>query len=450
MKKILLFSVIWISACLFSNAQTYSTGPTVYTCKNGSIATLQANRELNASELAAVDYALFNSNGELYYLGIQPSDIISGATSYYNCHAYAWHLTEGYTNQVWINQTNVNETANLNKYWDPNVGCFTEVSSEVVAEKIFYYSGDHSAVKSSVSGKYESKWGKMYVIRHSPTQVPYTSPANRKYFIHTPPTITGPSTLCSGSTIVFTVSNAPSVYTWSCSSNLTLTSSSGTSATFSKSGGNSGWVSVNYNGTELARKGFGIGVPLYNDISGSKSKVSTYVYEGHVNPIASYYGQIDQYQWAIAGTGWTITDLPGNIVPMQNVLITGSASSTSGVLQVRGYNACGWSGWLTVNAIGALSSYLISTYPNPVSEALNVKINLNEDAFAKTKVSGDKNQTFEIRLYDYKGVMVRQNMTAREGVTSFDVSGLPDGIYYLHVISDSDKTPDVHKVIIRK
>ena len=53
--------------------------------------------------MAYVDYHYFNPNGSKYNLGIRPSDIVGAATSHYNCHGYSWHLTEGNTNEVWIN-----------------------------------------------------------------------------------------------------------------------------------------------------------------------------------------------------------------------------------------------------------------------------------------------------------------------------------------------------------
>ena len=180
MKNIVLCLALGINCCVFSYSQIYyTTGPDVYTCKNGIVATIKPNRELNSQELANIDYALFNPNGTYYSLGIKTSDIILSPSSYYNCHAYAWHLTDGNSNKVWINEgTNA---SNLKTYWSSNYGCFVECA-ESEAEKIHYYNGDHSAVKSSVAGKYESKWGAWYLLRHNPTQVPYASPNNRKYY----------------------------------------------------------------------------------------------------------------------------------------------------------------------------------------------------------------------------------------------------------------------------
>jgi hypothetical protein len=64
----------------------------------------------------------------------------------------------------------LNQTPDLHLYWDD--GSY-ELTTEGYAEKIFYYSGDHSAVKSLThSGKYESKWGSWPLVRHDPEYGP--------------------------------------------------------------------------------------------------------------------------------------------------------------------------------------------------------------------------------------------------------------------------------------
>jgi hypothetical protein len=43
-----------------------------------------------------------------------------------------------------------------------------------------------------------------------------------------------------------------------------------------------------------------------------------------------------------------------------------------------------------------------------------------------------------------------QAIQAVEGVTSIDLSALPDGMYYLHIQSDIDEKPTVHKFVLKK
>lgn len=99
------------------------------------------------------------------------------ATTTYNCHNYAWNMSEG-GGTYWISATastfipdGTYDTPheNLQNFWLD--GKYTLTTSNL-ATKIYYYRGDHSAIKSSVPGKYESKWGPGCLVRHSPTDCP--------------------------------------------------------------------------------------------------------------------------------------------------------------------------------------------------------------------------------------------------------------------------------------
>ena len=103
------------------------------------------------------------------------------ATGAYNCHSYAWYMTEGGSSNYWMNAATKAdyqlyydpEPKNIRKYWTDH--SYIEVP-ESVATKVFYGSCwtlnnftwkwenlcDHSAVRitsGAHTGKYESKWG---------------------------------------------------------------------------------------------------------------------------------------------------------------------------------------------------------------------------------------------------------------------------------------------------
>jgi len=188
MKKTLLFLALCFVLCVFSYAQTQAIPTVVYTCKGGVINASIKKFAFTAQEWADMDYSLFHPQGIYYQLGIQPSDIVAPPSHSYNCHGYAWHITEGSTDTVCIENASLTypfpcmlSYNNLDTYWSGNYACFEECD-ESEAEKIHYECGDHSALKSSVPGKYESKWGGGYVIRHYPEQVPYLNPSDRKYY----------------------------------------------------------------------------------------------------------------------------------------------------------------------------------------------------------------------------------------------------------------------------
>ena len=78
-------------------------------------------------------------------------------------------------------------------------------------------------------------------------------------------------------------------------------------------------------------------------------------------------------------------------------------------------------------------------YPNPVNETLYVEIE-----HLKNKVSTSCN----ILLYDIKGKIQRKTK-ANGGTVKFDVSNVPDGIYFLHINDEIYSTSKTLKVIVK-
>lgn len=102
--------------------------------------------------------------------------IISNASNKYNCHSYAWHQSNS-SNSVWIDAY-YGGSLQLSKYWTNDVYLSCNSSD---AEKIYYSNGDHSAIRSSNSGKYISKWGNGPVMEHDPTDCPYSTTGMQYY-----------------------------------------------------------------------------------------------------------------------------------------------------------------------------------------------------------------------------------------------------------------------------
>lgn len=57
--------------------------------------------------------------------------------------------------------------------------------------------------------------------------------------------------------------------------------------------------------------------------------------------------------------------------------------------------------------------------------------------------------TYDIRLYDGQGNLLRQT-SAKDGTVQFNVSNLPDGIYYLHIYDGVSANPEIHQVVVEK
>ncbi|RNC63272.1 hypothetical protein D7D25_17385, partial [Proteiniphilum sp. X52] len=160
-------------------------------------------------------------------------NVLAPASRRYNCHSYAWNISEGGTNVVWMNQYDSQSNPNIWKYWTD--GSYVE-TTENDAEKIFYYNGDHSAIKSkNVAGKYESKWGQAPLMRHNPTEGPSIyNMAYRRYYKKAPPpySISGPSNICGQGTYTYTINlpnNIP--VSWNVSSDIRIVSEQNNSVT---------------------------------------------------------------------------------------------------------------------------------------------------------------------------------------------------------------------------
>ena len=78
----------------------------------------------------------------------------------------------------------------------------------------------------------------------------------------------------------------------------------------------------------------------------------------------------------------------------------------------------------------------VKVYPNPTSDILTMEIGVES-----TKA------TYDIRLYDGQGNLLRQQKT-KGGTVQFNVSALPNGIYYLHVYDGVSDTPEMRQIVV--
>ena len=166
----LILSIISISSC-FADTEI-----TIYTKCGQSVQAFILN-ELDANTIANLNYYFITSFPNATYL--------STATRTYNCHSYAWYLSNGGTTTCWINDSIYDIyghgiAPNIEKFWTYD---YYVPASSSDATKIHYYNSDHSAVVSkTVSGMYESKWGQGPLMRHAPGYGPYEHMNERHYY----------------------------------------------------------------------------------------------------------------------------------------------------------------------------------------------------------------------------------------------------------------------------
>ncbi len=161
--------------------------------------------QLIGSDINAYMKAFYRNEAEYNYGALY----VSEATRQYNCHAYAWHISQGHANDyVWIGNgyDSISAKQRENIYWEDS--SYIEVP-EAIATHISYdeVSADHSAVKYD-SSRYISKWGAWPLVIHLPNEVPYDTSQPKKYYIRNNLSISGSSALCDSND--YSVTNLPS------------------------------------------------------------------------------------------------------------------------------------------------------------------------------------------------------------------------------------------------
>lgn len=99
--------------------------------------------------------------------------VVGDATSTYNCHAYAWRVSEGGSN-VWVG---LSTTTAEDVYWAD--GSFVPDGTNYT--KISYEGGNHSAIRSSDAGYFVSKWGEWPLVKHTPFNCPFEEGTTNLY-----------------------------------------------------------------------------------------------------------------------------------------------------------------------------------------------------------------------------------------------------------------------------
>ena len=260
--------------------------------------------------------------------------------------------------------------------------------------------------------------------------------------------ITGPSNICMSLPQNFST-NAQTGFTWDKSSNLSI---SGTGNTVSVSATSTGaaWIRVMANGKILAHQDLWAGLAVVTEITGSEYVGSSASYQAYV---LSDYIVKPNCQWInISGTAMDIQlDMYAGVYSTAvNVTFYEEGYHTLGVIPS---NACGtnYSGLVTKTVYSTGPKSPFKVYPNPVSDILNIEITqqaIDRAKAASGNPTGAIEPVFDIRLYDGQGNQLRQT-TAKSGNVTFNVSSLPDGIYYLHIYDGISDKPEILKVIVK-
>jgi len=241
--KLLYFSYIAIFVFISNSiSQAQDTQSNVRTPK-GSPVVAWIMEEASEENRAYFDNYFASTYQDAKQLPTYGSDYSS--TRKFNCHGYAWHMTDidgnqSLTNPRWIgySQGNTDEAIYMSD------GSYIQVANEMHPCKISWSLGDHSAI-STTSGKYISKWNEYPLMEHDWDDSPYGT-SSLKYYVST--NINGNSSiLCNNSTRTFTVRYIPGAsYSWSVGTGLTLNSNGNyyTTVTANSSYKGYSWIDV--------------------------------------------------------------------------------------------------------------------------------------------------------------------------------------------------------------
>lgn len=433
MKKILLLIIFYFGVLTINCFSQSAT--TIYTPKGSSLTAYNSMPSMSAE-----DKSDWSDYVDYYYPSATEIDAPS-ATYDYNCHGYAWHVSEG-GSDVWIGLAGYDAYPEdvEDIYWTD--GSYVE-TTEPYASKVSYYEDNHSAIQTSTQGVYRSKWGSGPLMQHARDYGPAVYLMDYRKYYKLQPEINGTFTaLCYNSERTFTsnMSISGSSYTWTRDNSLLdYVSGAGTTSYRVKGKSTSGdaWIQFQIttpSGEVATRtKWVWANKPVINYLTGPSYGYTDNTY--YFYPIPSYE------QRALSSYSWNLDPLNSNYV---NGYVTGYAYITfydadNYVVVSKADNLCGSTGWkMTYIEIEEGYKFLIS--PNPASERVNVKVTTYSTSSEELEIP-----EFNIRILDMNGITY-----FNEKRSGFDfnlpVSKLREGTYIVN-IKYGDKSESIPLLI---
>lgn len=369
--------------------------------------------------------------------GITPITTYDGysSTGKFNCHSFAWYLQGSLSSPRWIGY---GSTTHEDIYMSD--GSYVQVLNEMFPGKVSWTSDDHSAMTTSTSGVWESKWGSGPWCQHAWNNSPYYT-TSVKYFVST--SITGSiSPLCNSSSREFTARSIPNAsYSWNVGSGLTK-SENGNSCTVYSSSYYTGlsWVEVTItspigggqNDVKTSPKlYFWIGIPA-PWITGPSS--------GEVGNSYYFYVHTDDLQGAYSNVDWGLSPYyEGNSIYdydyCANAYFYAELDQTYQI-EATLQNTCGTGNtthYIEIN----YGEYLLS--PNPASSEVTISL-IESDQNSRTM------SNYDVSIFNTQGILQGKHKYSGERFT-IPVNNLKNGSYIIRI--DNGKSV-VNKQLIVK
>ncbi len=345
---------------------------------------------------------------------------ISAPSVLYNCHSFAWNMSE----QGIICWMGYETTTAEDIYWHTSDGGYMEVSTEAEASKVSYSKDNHSAVTTHTLGIVRSKWGDGPLYEHRIGDGPYIGMDSRKYYklrveiaeedndipcYYQTKTFTSPSLNLVGAT-----------YTWSCSGNLETFSGQGTNTYTVRVNSTSGqlsWVQLdithqNFSGdnTDISktssstRKEFWVGPPVISNVSGPRYNPpgASAIYSATVEGITP----ASTYSWSLMPGTFNNYFNPGGL----NCYVTWYRAGEY-VLKVSASNQCPGTSSPYYYPV-TVGGYLLLS-PNPTTDNVQVTVlqsqSVSEDVLVNptvtTESTSEKKATYNVSVLNTFGTV---------------------------------------------
>ncbi len=413
---------------------------TVYTCENNPVyATLRDELQ----DIQAANNQFLQIYGPMF--GFTQDNIIDDASNTYNCHAYAYHVSEG-GNKVWIN--NVTSSAfcdaplsyNIDQYWED--ACIIQVASESDAEKVHYYRGDHSAIRLS-NGMYQSKWGQYPLVRHAAADVDYCdSYVSRRYYSSFKVDALN-NYVCYGNNLtLFTPDYVNCTFNWTYNTNLlNYVSGQGTKSftvtpKYSSTSGLA-WVTLTLtigspiNETRSITKQIAVNMPHYDDLelalcTSGGSPVSYMCPDTHYHIYLNNSGgcSLSNYDWSIPA-GWTENYTWNNMVSVY------TGSTPGGMVEVYADACNGVNSKVVIDYFGSgycggMYSLVLSPNPTIGETTLSIETITEDTEF-------DEKAEWQLEVFDQLQMLKAKNTKLKGQEYKINTAGWKEGVYFVRV-----------------
>lgn len=376
-------------------------------------------------------------------------DSLDEATLQYNCHSYAWNVSEGGP-YVWVGLFSDETQSPQSVYWSQ--GSYIEVP-EAIATKV-RYTGDHSAVIVG-NGIYVSKWGRSIKCRHSKSVADPGYGIPYKYYRRTP-SIAGATEFCSGYE-GYSIQNMPpnSTILWASNNScISIDSGQGTSSVIVHKqfdGIATLTATISYNGSIIATPstsivvgtpplGMGMHFIISNGTHGywaSSSSTNSNLYNSfYIEEDKSHiYDRVEAELYRIdsAGNPSTLVQYWSNI-STTNAQIPGYSAGWY-YFQMRGVKDCGYSDWVgqeieivDIESLNFSMEYIAS------SEILTISFVNPVSSVSQLALKSDIQSSYEIQIWNSSELV--RSYTTDQPSYQVSLAGLPAGVYVIRIVKD--------------